>query len=85
MNARLKPIDPERDTLHMQLAIAQQKLDQARARIIQEPLEYEFQLNRVKELKYALYGNTLSHTTISRDDADHYGPRDEQRREDEYA
>lgn len=77
MNARLKPIDEERETLHTQLQIAHEQLDAARRRGNLE--EYEHQFNRVKALKYELYGSTIRNTTMSREDREHYGDREEER------
>lgn len=78
MNAvrQLSPADIERVTLRDQLDIAHQRLDAARLVSVEE---YEFWLNRVKELKYQLYGNTMSHVRMSYDDRIQYGGREEER------
>jgi len=66
VNARLKPIDIERQTLHDQLQIAHEKLDAARK--AGDPDEYGHQLSRVKAIKFELFGSTIRNTTVSREE-----------------
>lgn len=79
MNAALKPqrlpLDEERETLYTQLEIAHQRLDAARAAGLGE---YDYWLNRVRELRFELYGSTIKQMTLSLEDREHYGDRQEE-------
>jgi hypothetical protein len=76
MNAQVKPIDIERESLRDRLHIAHERLDAAR----REGLgEYDYWLNRVRELRYELYGSSIKQMTLSLDERAHYGDREEQR------
>lgn len=80
MNAarQLSPADIERLELQDQLDVAQAKLDAARGK---DDVEFVFQLSRVHALKRELGERTFRQFTVSREDREHYGDIEDQKRE----